>query len=59
MRVDVESIGGEVEVVDESLDLRFKTSTFETMQAWFSSYNLSTETQNGGQISFWTGCRKR
>ena len=54
MRVDVESIGGEVQVVDESLDLSFKTSTFDTMQAWFSSYNLSTEVQNGGQISFWT-----
>ena len=37
MRVEVLSIGGEIETVNLSADTDFKSDTFETLQAWFSA----------------------
>ena len=37
MRVEVQSIGGEIEYIDSSADFTFKQDTFEILQAWYSS----------------------
>ena len=53
MRVEVQSIGGEVESIESTSDFSFKGNTFETLQGWYSAYELANNYNNGETISDW------
>ena len=54
MRVEVQSIGGDIEYIDSSADFTFRQDTFEILQAWYSSYSLANDFSNGEIIESWT-----
>ena len=54
MRVEVQSIGGEVQTVNTSSDFSFKGNTFETLQGWYSGYSLADDYNNGEILSSWS-----
>jgi hypothetical protein len=53
MRVEVQSIGGEIETVNLSSDTNFNKDTFSTLQAWFSGFELVDNFANGEEIDVW------
>ena len=53
MRVEVQSIGGDVQNINSTTDYSFKRSTFETLQGWYSGYNLADSFSNGEIIGNW------
>ena len=54
MRVNVESIGGEIEVLDKTLDLSFSTETFSTLQGWYSTHGMGSDYKHGEQVGVWS-----
>ena len=53
MRVEVQSIGGEIETVNLSSNTSFNKDTFSTLQAWYSGFELSEQFANGEEIDEW------
>ena len=54
MRVNVQSIGGEIEVLDKTLDLSFSTETFSTLQGWYSTHGMGSDYKHGEQVGVWS-----
>ena len=53
LRLEVLSIGGEIEEQSLSNSFSFELNTFETLQAWYSTIDLAQNYKNGEKINDW------
>ena len=53
LRLEVLSIGGEIEEQSLSNSFSFELNTFETLQAWYSTIDLAQNYNNGEKINDW------
>ena len=54
LRVEVLGIGGDIEEKSLSNSFSFEQNTFETLQAWFSAFDLADDFIDGENIAQWS-----